>query len=158
MTRDGCEGTSSPLRPGCRRLTDRDALFGGASQLASDLGPSAAPRWGRDLSAISQGPTVTKSRCAIWRLFFFCFFSVQPAAVLATLTFLELFVTSWLGPRGSIWTGPIRGRRKQNVRVCFLPCENQWSRTDGGVAPHYLLPDADKCPPPAPSPRLTLHR
>lgn len=34
--------------------------------------------------------------------------------------------------------------------ICFS-CENQWSQTDGGLFPHYLLPGSLKMPPPAPS-------
>lgn len=42
---------------------------------------------------------------------------------------------------------PCLSRHKQIVCICFS-CENQWSQTDGGVVPHYLLLDSDKCPPP----------
>lgn len=57
---------------------------------------------------------------------------------------------SKVGVRGSVFTLPVQGRQdKQNGRICFA-CENQWSQTDGGVLPHYLLPTLTNAPPPPP--------
>lgn len=68
MTHDRCEGTSSPLSPGWRRLMDKDALSNGrtAAASASDL----RRRCSVGAHPNHAGWTVIKSRCAIRRLFF----------------------------------------------------------------------------------------
>lgn len=89
-----------------------------------------------------------KSRCTI--------FYLRPAAVLASLTgalcvytmtdiMARSFLKTFKGQRCQKFHFVTVSQHNQNVCICFS-CENQWAQTDGGLFPHYLLLDSDKCP------------
>lgn len=88
VTQDRCEGTSSPLSSGCRRLMD---AFKCTAELPRCRATFAAPRPGRLRARPSlAGLTVIKSRCAVWRLFICLLFPSRCCS--GNTGFLELCV------------------------------------------------------------------